>query len=154
MLLFSNGSHLPVKLSEKEKNAAFIRLVDSQWRACVDSTATYTPDSIQMVQDVNGDGMPETVITEGSTYCYGNTGLAYNHVSKQANGRWKFFTNGTGTLFFWATRSKDVWTDIGLGGPGFCFPVMRWNGREGYEAIYQSPCRLTVCSNWIRSLTV
>jgi hypothetical protein len=21
------------------------------------------------------------------------------------------------------------WPDISVGGPGFCFPVMRWNGR-------------------------
>jgi hypothetical protein len=32
---------------------------------------------------------------------------------------------------FLATKGTGGWPDIQLGGPGFCFAVMRWNGK-GY----------------------
>ena len=25
---------------------------------------------------------------------------------------------------------KHGWQDVEIGGPGFCFPVMRWNGKQ------------------------
>ena len=31
---------------------------------------------------------------------------------------------------FLETTGKDGWPDISVGGPGFCFPVERWNGSE------------------------
>jgi hypothetical protein len=31
---------------------------------------------------------------------------------------------------FLKTRGADNWPDISVGGPGFCFPVVRWNGKE------------------------
>jgi hypothetical protein len=30
---------------------------------------------------------------------------------------------------FLATKGISGWPDIVLGGPGFCFAVMRWNGK-------------------------
>ena len=30
---------------------------------------------------------------------------------------------------FLATKGVGGWPDLSLGGPGFCFAVMRWNGR-------------------------
>jgi len=109
--------------------AAGFRLQGKQWRACDDPTATYQPGAIQEVRDINGDGLPEAVITEGGTFCYGNTGAGYNLVSMQADGHWKLITNGTGILIFLTTKGMDDWPDIQIGGPGFCFPVERWDGR-------------------------
>jgi hypothetical protein len=39
-------------------------------------------------------------------------------------------TSGTGIPEFLKTKGADGWPDISVGGPGFCFPVERWNGRE------------------------
>jgi hypothetical protein len=102
------------------------------WRSgCNDpGTATYSPGSIDKVADLNGDGMPEAVLTEGGTYCYGNTGQGYWVVSKLANGSWKLMSSGTGIPEILTTKGADGWPDISVGGPGFCFPVERWNGRE------------------------
>jgi hypothetical protein len=77
-----------------------------------------------------GDGLPEAVITEGGTYCYGNTGVGYSLVTKAGSGRWSLVTRGTGILQFLETKGADGWPDIEIGGPGFCFPVERWNGKE------------------------
>jgi len=138
----------PAKLSATDEAAAFkaagYTLKGKRWQACDDPTPGYSPGAIQEVRDVNGDGHPEAVITEGGTFCYGNTGAGYSLVSKQANGSWKLITNGTGMLNFLSTKGTAGWPDIEIGGPGFCFPVERWNGqkyvlqRHEYEG---KPCR-------------
>jgi hypothetical protein len=94
------------------------------------SGAAYTAGAIETVRDLNGDGFPDAVVTEGSTYCYGMTGTGYVLVTKQANGTWKRITSGAGVPTFLDSKGVGGWPDIEVGGPGFCFPVERWNGKE------------------------
>jgi hypothetical protein len=138
----------PAALSPADQAAAFkaagFTLKGKKWQACNDPTPSYTPGAIEEVRDLNGDGQPEAIITEGGTYCYGNTGAGYSLVSKQANGSWKLITNGTGILTVLTTMGVGGWPDIEIGGPGFCFPVQRWNGREYVLQRHQyegKPCR-------------
>lgn len=136
------------KLSPADEAAAFkaagFRLKGKNWHACDDPTPGHTAGVIEDVRDANGDGRPEAVIAEGGTYCYGHTGQGYSLVSKQADGRWKLMAQGTGILEFLKTKGAGGWPDIQIGGPGFCFPVERWNGRayvlhrHEYEG---KPCR-------------
>ena len=135
-------------LSPAEKSAAFkaagYTLKSGKWHGCDDPTPNYTPGEIQEVRDLNGDGYPEAVIVEGGTYCYGNTGTGYSVVSKQANGSWKLITSGPGIPTFLNTKGVANWPDIEVGGPGFCFPVERWNGRQYVLQRHQyegKPCR-------------
>lgn len=102
-----------------------------QWRSDCDDpgTASYGPGAIETRKDLNGDGRPEAVVTEGGTYCYGNTGTGFWLVSQQADGSWKRITNNIGIPEFLKTKGVGGWPDILIGGPGFCFPVQRWNGR-------------------------
>ncbi|MCB1965197.1 MAG: hypothetical protein KDI64_03840 [Candidatus Accumulibacter sp.] len=138
----------PLTLSAADEAAAFkaagFTLKDKRWQACDDPTPGYTPGAISEVRDLNGDGQPEAVITEGGTFCYGNTGVGYSLVSKQANGSWKLVTSGTGIITFLSTTGVGGWPDIEIGGPGFCFPVERWNGRKYALQRHQyegKPCR-------------
>lgn len=138
----------PLKLSAVDEAGAFkaagYTLKGKKWSKCHDSAPSYEPGAIAEVRDANGDGHPEAVITEGSTSCYGNTGAGYSLVSKQADGNWKLITDGTGILQFLPTKGVGGWPDIEIGGPGFCFPVERWDGhkyvlqRHQYEG---KPCR-------------
>ncbi|MCB1899617.1 MAG: hypothetical protein KDH16_10015 [Rhodocyclaceae bacterium] len=102
-----------------------------QWRSGCDDpgTASYSPGRIEQVRDLNGDGQPEAVISEGGTYCYGMTGTGYSIVSRQGEGRWKLINAETGIPTFLAAKGVGGWPDIEVGGPGFCFPVLRWNGK-------------------------
>lgn len=110
--------------------AAGFKFIGGKWSACGDpGTPSYSPGQIETVRDLNGDGRPEAVITEGGTYCFGMTGTGYTVVSKRADGTWKRITNGTGIPNFLATKGVGGWPDIEVGGPGFCFPVERWNGK-------------------------
>ncbi len=115
------------------KAAGFTRRGNAWRSGCNDpGTASYTPGKIEQVIDLNGDGLPEAVLSEGGTFCYGHTGQGYWIVSRLANGNWKVITNGTGIPGFLGTRGTDGWPDLSVGGPGFCFPVERWNGKA-YE---------------------
>jgi len=86
--------------------------------------------SIDEIRDLNGDGRPEAVVSEEGTSCYGFTGTGFQVLSRQANGGWKRITGDIGMPEFLPSRGKDGWPDISVGGPGFCFPVQRWNGRQ------------------------
>ncbi len=98
------------------------------WVMCADD-----PDSsgamIESVRDLNGDGRPEAVVTEGGTFCYGHAGTGYQLLSKQADGKWRAMSGGSGIPEFLKTKGVGGWPDISVGGPGFCFPVERWNGK-------------------------
>lgn len=112
--------------------AAGFTQVQGQWRACVDDpgTASYSPGTIESAADLNGDGLPEAIIIESSSFCYGMQGAGYMLVSKQRGGTWKLITSGSGILIPLATKGAGGWPDLEIGGPGFCFAVERWNGRE------------------------
>lgn len=123
-----------VKLSPADEAAAFraagFTRAGGQWMACGDpGTETYSPGAVERVEDLNGDGRPEAIIVEGGTYCFGMTGQGYTLVSKQADGSWKRMSGGIGMVAVLATKGAGGWPDLEIGGPGFCFPVLRWNGR-------------------------
>jgi hypothetical protein len=65
-------------------------------------------------------------------------------VSKQADGSWKRIAAAQGIPTFLGTKGAGDWPDIEVGGPGFCFPVQRWNGREyvlHHHSYEGKPCR-------------
>ncbi|MET0364574.1 MAG: hypothetical protein ABW169_07955 [Sphingobium sp.] len=139
------------KLSVAEQAAIFqaaqFRKTRRGWESGCDDPgagASYQSGSIDHYGDVNGDGRPEAVVIEGGSYCYGNTGQAFWLVSKQADGRWKLLYRETGIATFQKTRGVGGYPDLEVGGPGFCFPIMRWNGRayvQNRMAYDGKPCR-------------
>ena len=140
-----------VTLSAVETSAAFLaagfKQRGKQWRSACgdeDSSESYGRGSIEKVEDLNGDGRPEVVIVEGGTYCYGMTGQGYWLLSQQADARWTLMDSGTGMLEVLATKGIEGWPDLSIGGPGFCFPVLRWNGRQYQRQRWQyegKPCK-------------
>jgi hypothetical protein len=90
---------------------------------------SYSSGNIQEYRDINGDGRPDALITEGGAICYGTTGTHFWLLSKQANGSWIRMHDETAMPDFLATKGAGGWPDIQMGGPGFCFPVWRWNGK-------------------------
>lgn len=129
-----------VTLSDADKAALFKAAGAVQrkgaWVICDPPADSGAPASsgvtLDTVRDLNGDGRPEAVVSDGGTYCYGHAGMGFQLLSKQADGSWKVMAGSSGMPEFLKTRGKDGWPDISVGGPGFCFPVQRWNGKT-YE---------------------
>src|SRR3954464_14844649 len=103
----------------------------NKWRTGCDQPgpSDYQPGTIETYRDLNGDNRPEAVVTEGGSYCYGNTGTGFWLLSRQTNGRWAKLYDSQGVAEFLKTRGAGNMPDISVGGPGFCFPVVRWNGK-------------------------
>ena len=124
-----------MKLTANDEAAAFgaagFKKRGGSWRKCDDAGSPMSSASeVSEVADLNGDGLLEAVLVEGGSFCYGNTGQAFWLVSKLASGKWRLMTNAIGIPEFLKTKGQDGWPDVSIGGPGFCFPVRRWNGRE------------------------
>lgn len=147
-LALAVAPHVSAKPAGEDMSAAYkaagFRLQKGQWRKCDDpGTASYTAGELEKVGDLNGDGFPEAVVTEGSAYCYGNTGTAFSLVSKSKQG-WHLVTEQEGVATFLKTKGAGGWPNLEVGGPDFCFPVYRWNGKQyvmrGHQ--YQGkPCK-------------
>jgi hypothetical protein len=138
----------PITLSAADQAAAFTAAGfarrNGQWRSECDGGGPYTPAQIEQVADLDRDGQPEAIITEGSTFCYGSTETGFALVSRQANGRWRLLISSPGVPTVLTGTPATGLPDLELGGPGFCFPVYRWNGREYVQNRYQyegRPCR-------------
>jgi hypothetical protein len=89
------------------------------------------------VIDLNRDGRPEVFVSIQGTCLGGATGVHMNLYIKNPKGQWKPQFGFPGVYKVLTTRSKG-YPDIEIGGPGFCFPVWRWNG--ALYAIYKK-CR-------------
>jgi hypothetical protein len=112
------------------KAAGFTRAA-GKWHTDCDQPdgGSYQPGAIEEYRDLNGDGRPEAVVTEGGTFCYGNTGAGFWLLSKQPTGAWKVLYQSQGIAEFLKTSGENKMPDISVGGPGFCFLVVRWNGK-------------------------
>jgi hypothetical protein len=152
LLLASPYDAAAQELSAADQAAAFaaagFMLQGDEWRSVCgrdDPSASYGRGTIETVGDFNGDGMLDAVITEGGTSCYGMTGMGFSLVSQQADGSWALMATDVGMPRLLETTGSDGWPDIEIGGPGFCFPIIRWNGqaygldRHEYEGAVCSP---------------
>ena len=111
--------------------AAGFKKSHGEWRTdCYQpGQGSYEPGAIESYGDLNGDGHPEAVVTEGGSFCYGNTGTGFWLLTKGTSGRWSALYESQGVAEFLHTRGANKMPDISVGGPGFCFPVVRWSGK-------------------------
>ena len=145
-LLVAAAVSVPVAEQAAVFKAAGFARRGAQWRGDCDDPGnpSYEPAKIAEFRDLNGDGRPEALITEGGTFCYGDTGTGFWLVSKVPSGQWKLLCRSTGMAEFLPTRGANKMPDLSVGGPGFCFPVLRWNGKAYVQNRYQydgKPCR-------------
>lgn len=82
------------------------------------------------IRDLNGDGRPDALVSDYGSECYGSTEQGFVIVTKDAAGTWKKLYASPGIPTFQTTRGAGGWPDIENGGPGFCFPIQRWNGAD------------------------
>jgi len=99
------------------KAAGFKAKGGKQVRCEDDTTASYMAGFIE-ADDLNGDGAMEAFVRESSLFCYGNTAEAFVLVAKNAKGEWTALLDEVGMANVLATKAKNGWKDIEVGGPG------------------------------------
>lgn len=77
--------------------------------------------------DLNGDDTPEVQVEAGGT-CVGGMAGTHSWLLVRTPGGWRADLAFPGFLVPLGTRSGGF-VDVLVAGPGFCFPVWRWNGR-------------------------
>jgi hypothetical protein len=115
----------------------------AKWMMCAEEPRAEGA-TIELYRDLNGDGRPEAIVSEGGTFCYGAAEAGYAVLSKQANGSWRKLTSGAGIPEPLKTKGAGGYPDLSIGGPGFCFPVVRWNGKDYVNQWFEyegKPCR-------------
>lgn len=98
----------------------------NQWTGCDgQSRGSIEPGD---VRDINGDGQPEAFVTDSGIACHGQAGQGFVLLTRGPNGQWRklFESSGIPTVM---TTMANGWPDLKIGGPGFCHPVYRWDGR-------------------------
>jgi len=78
-------------------------------------------------EDLNADGYPEVIVSLGSSCMYGAAGMGVSLFIKDKSGRWQPHNLGAGMYSVQESRHQGF-ADLMIGGPGFCHPVMTWNG--------------------------
>lgn len=112
------------------KAAGFKLKGGKQVRCEDDVSASYMAGFIEE-DDLNGDGTNEAFVRESSSFCYGNTAEAFVLVAKNAKGEWTALLDEVGMANVLATKAKNGWKDIEVGGPGMGpFPKFRYNGTK------------------------
>ena len=116
------------------------------WTLCGDDPRSQGA-SIETYRDINGDSRPEALVVGGSSFCYGRAEVGYVLLTRDAAGKWRVIDSGPGMVDFLKTKGVGGWPDMQIGGAGFCFPVLRWDGkvyklhRHEYEGKRCKPLR-------------
>jgi len=79
--------------------------------------------------DMNKDGKEEVFILFGNSFTSGSTGSSVLLLIKDANGKFQNNLGFPGMLQILPAANKG-YNDLLIGGPGFEFPIWRWNGKE------------------------
>lgn len=93
--------------------------------------------AIVLPADLNKDGKEEVFINFGNTYTSGNTGSSIILFIKNATGVYEMNLGFPGMIPDVLTTINKGYPDLVVGGPGFEFPVFRWNGKiyDNYKTI-------------------
>lgn len=106
----------------KAQGKNFVRCVE-------DTSASRLPGSIEM-QDLNGDGRNEAIVSESSLFCYGNTEQAFVVLTQDAKGAWSIVLDEVGVPTPLEVKHNG-WRDVEVGGPGMGpFPVFKFDGKK------------------------
>jgi hypothetical protein len=127
-LLFKNTKS---KLTDNEKNWLFKQL---NFTLSADKknfmSGEYEVTVLPYITDLNKDGIEEVFIVMQSTALFGNTGEDFVLYIKNSNGKLEHHNEIGGGIAMIIIPSKKGYPDIAIGGPGFKFPLYKWDGKK------------------------
>lgn len=119
-------------------------VVDSAGTGWVDTVCGQPAGARADILDLNGDGTPEVRLTYGNGCLSGYTGSSILLFIRR-DGAWVANLGFPAAVAEPLETSNLGWPDLLIGGPGFCFPVWRWNGSE-YDYDHDEPQEPGGCS--------
>lgn len=86
--------------------------------------------------DLNRDGIEELFVVYGNSFTSGHTGSSVVLFIKNAAGQYESNLGFPGTAPDVLPTTSKGYPDLVIGGPGFSYPVWRWNGKK-YDLLRQ-----------------
>jgi len=128
-LLFPDGADA---IDAAARTSIFSQLglaVDSAGTGLLDTVCGQPATAAADVLDLNADGTPEVRVVFGNT-C--TSGIAGSSVALfiERDGAYVMNLGFPAASADPMETSNEGWPDLLIGGPGFCWPVWRWNGTE------------------------
>ena len=127
-LLFKNAKS---KLTNDQKNWLFKQL---NFTLSKDKnkfmSGEYEVATQPYITDMNKDGKEEVFIVMESSALYGNTGQDFILYIKNSKGNFERDPELGGGIAMILVSKNPGYPDIAIGGPGFDFPICRWDGKK------------------------
>lgn len=128
-LLFAKGTG---KLSAGEQREIFAALglkVAPDGKSFEDTVCAQPAGAEVELRDMNGDGKDEVLVIYGNSCVSGHAGASVVLFIKDAAGKYQTNLGFPGVTADPQAEKSKGYPDLLIGGPGFCFPVWRWNGK-------------------------
>ena len=129
-LLFAQGKG---KLTPSEQQQIFAALglqVAPDGKSLIDEACGQPAGAEVEFRDMNGDGKDEVFVIYGNSCLSGMAGSSVALFIKDAGGKYRVNLGFPGASADPKPEKSKGYPELLIGGPGFCFPVWRWNGSE------------------------
>lgn len=129
-LLFAKGSG---GLSDTEQLEIFRALglrVSDDGKGLVDDACGQPLVPDVQFPDLNADGVIEVLVTYGNACMSGLAGSSVALFVKDTSSHYRLNLGFPGMIAEVTSTMNQGHPDLVIGGPGFCFPVWRWDGKE------------------------
>jgi hypothetical protein len=137
-LLFAKGAG---SLTKAEQAAIAKQLdvkVAPDGKSFVDTVCGEPAAADVELSDMNGDGASEALVTYGNSCLSGMAGSTVVLFVKKPGGAYAANLGFPGVIAERRPPGHQGYADLLIGGPGFCFPLWRWNGSE-YAPLKNEP---------------
>ncbi len=121
-------------------------LLSKDGKGFVDEVCSEPAGAEVEIRDMNADKVSEVLIIYGNGCLSGMTGSNVLLFIKDAAGKYRANFGFPGATADPLPKKNLGYPDLQIGGPGFCFPVWRWNGKE-YAPDHNEPQEPGGCDN-------
>jgi hypothetical protein len=145
-LVFANDNG---GLSQAEQLAIYQSLgikLDSTGKGFLDTSCDQPAGVVVSFPDLNGDGTKEVLVFFGNSCTSGMTGSSVLLFIKNSAGAYSSNFGFPGASADPQPTSNLGYPDLLIGGPGFCFPIWRWDGTS-YQYLKNEPQGPGGCDN-------
>ena len=128
-VLFANGKG---KLTASEQRVIFDALglkLAPDGAGLVDTSCEQPASAVVEFRDMNADGKDEVLVIFGNSCLSGMAGSSVALFIQDASGKYQTNFGFPGASADPQAEKSKGYPDLLIGGPGFCFPVWRWNGK-------------------------